>query len=228
MQKPYLNLGSGKIILPTIDRPVHHALVEPAIYGYPLWHNVDRNMQPGVDQCVDLFSYPWPLASDSYDGALLSHIAEHIPHEIRISGSGINMGDIADKPEHDNMLTLRAQELEKCQDGWYAFFAELYRVLTNGAIVHILSPYGWSQGAITDPTHTRLLTEHTFTHSMAPDPNSPFEYNTAGIHFEMLGWTPHINEMFRHLMDDRGELTRAIGTRINVVYEMYVQLKVVK
>src|SRR5688572_6772440 len=73
VQRPMLNLGCGRIILPA-PRPAHHALIDAAIYDYPYWHNVDRNQQPGVNQVLDLFQYPWPLESDAYDGALLSHI----------------------------------------------------------------------------------------------------------------------------------------------------------
>lgn len=220
-QKKYLNLGAGRIILPD-DRPAHHGLVDPAIYSYPLYWNVDRNMQPGIDQCIDLFTYPWPLESNSYDGALLSHLCEHIPHEIKLN---IEVGETSAATEK---LNTGAYDLGKMQDGWYAFWAELYRVLTDGAVVHVLSPYGWSQGAITDPTHTRLLTEQTFTHSMKPDPNSPFAYQTGGIHFELLDTRFNITELFRHLVDDQTELTRALQTRLNVAYEFYVKLQVVK
>jgi hypothetical protein len=230
-QKPYLNLGCGRIILPA-ERPAHHALVNPAIYQYPLWHNVDRNGEPGVDECVDVFKYPFPFADNSFDGALLSHLAEHIPHEIRISDHPFVLSTV-------NGWQDRISELQHLQDGWYAFFAELYRVLTPGAIVHILSPYGWSQGGITDPTHTRLLTEHTFTHSMQPDPNSPFKYATGGINFEMVGVNFGVYPMFTHLLpterDNPQEVARKqalfqeeMMTKINVINDLYVQLRVVK
>lgn len=208
-QKPYLNLGAGRIILPMLERPAHHALVDEAIYHYPLWVNADRNDAPGIDCVVDLFTYPWPFEDNSFDGALLAHIAEHIPHETKV------------REGHWPLVTL--------QDGWYAFFAELYRVLTPGAIAHILSPYGWSAGAITDPTHTRMLTEHTFTHSMQPEPESSFKYETGGIHFEMVE-APRFNitEMFRHLLGQEAMLEHALRTQINVVYDFCVKLKAVK
>jgi len=199
-QQPYINLGCGRVILPA-PAPGHYSLIAPGVTDYALWVNADRNMQPGVDRVVDLFSYPWPFEDNSFDGALLAHIAEHIPHQ----------------PDYGK------------QDGWYAFFAELWRVLTPGAVAHILSPYGWSQGAITDPTHTRLITEQTFTHSMAPDPHSPFEYATGGLHFEQVEPARfRITEMFTHLLDDPVELTRALQTRINVAYEIYVKLRAIK
>lgn len=235
-QKPYVNLGCGTIILPG-EQPGHHNLIDPAIYDYPLWLNVDRNDAPGVDEVVDIFRYPWPWPDNSFDGALLSHLVEHIPHEIREAGYIDDLeGDAfyrADK---------RLDELENCQDGWFAFFAELYRVLTPGAVAHVLCPYGWSQGAITDPTHTRMITEHTWSHSMQPDPNHPsFRYDNGGINFELVGGTQRFGlyANWRHLLpkadDDEGTLRRksflfneALMTHINVVNDMAVQLRAVK
>jgi hypothetical protein len=222
-QQPYLNLGAGKIIYPG-EPHWSHGMVNQAIFQYPLWHNIDRNAGDGIDECINLFTYPWPLQSDSYDGALLSHLCEHIPHKISIHEPERLMATAGYIPSD------RARLLMQMQDGWYAFFAELYRVLTDGAMVHILAPYGWSQGAITDPTHTRLLTEHTFTHSMKPDPdNVSFQYANGGIHFDLaepVTFKP--TELFAHLLDDQAEWTRALQTRLNVVYEFYTKLRVVK
>lgn len=233
-QRPYLNLGAGRIILPA-PRPAHHALVDEAIYAYPYWHNVDRNAEPGVDECVDLFTYPWPLESDSYDGALLSHIAEHIPHEIRIDPENMLIGHmvspttISISPYGLELEAQRIERLARMQDGWYAFFAELYRVLTPGAIVHVLSPYAFSTGAVSDPSHTRYLTEHSLTHSMHPDPNSPFKYETGGLHFRQVEPARFsIHPHFAHLVDDPGELQRALETRVNVAMEFYMKLEAVK
>lgn len=211
MQKPMLNLGCGLITLPS-PRPEHHALVDEAVYAYPMWHNVDRNAAPGVDQVFDLFHYPWPVADNAYDGALLAHICEHVPHEIRL----------VDDSE-------RAQYLSNCQDGWYAFFAELYRVLAPGAIVHILSPYAFTSGAMTDPSHTRYLTEHTFAHSMHPEEHNTFEYANGGINFRMTQpasyrLLPHT----QHLANAPEQFAFMLATQLNVVYDFYVKLEAVK
>lgn len=231
-QKPYLNAGCGRIILPA-PKPAHHALIDDAIYGYPLWLNADRNAEPGVDQTVDLFRYPWPWADNSFDGALLTHIVEHIPHEAKSSfqpdiykqAPTVQqfLEEIRKEKQHEDALR------ERYQDGWYAFMSELYRVLTPGSIAHILSPYAWSQGAVTDPTHTRLITEHVWTHSMRPDPDSPFRYETGGLHFEMVGY-PRFNltEPFGHLRDKPEILQHALMTQINVVYEIGVQMRAIK
>lgn len=219
-RKPFLNVGCGTIILPG-PQPNHHLMVDAAIYSDEAWVNADRNMNPGVDVIFDAFRYPWPFADDSFDGALLAHIVEHIPHEICL----------ADDSE-------RAKELALAQDGWYAFMAELYRVLRPGAIAHILCPYGWSQGAITDPTHTRLITQHTFTHSLGePEDGAPFTYNNLGVRYELVDSPKYrLTELFDHLKvreDDSPDLANAkssqlvfeMQTRVNVAYEIYGQLR---
>lgn len=225
-QKPYLNLGCGRVILPAA-KPAHYGLIDD-ITDYALWHNVDRNAEPGVDEVLDIFRYPFPWADNSFDGALLAHIAEHIPHEIRtpLSYNGTPVGDY-----EMNLAwwSERTAELQRMQDGWYAFFAELHRVLTPGSIIHVLSPYAWSQGGVTDPTHTRLITEHTFTHSLQPDPRSPFRYEIGALNLELVEpvrFTPTM--LFAHLRDDPEEWIRALQTRINVAYELYGKLRVIK
>lgn len=228
--------------------PAHYSLLDPGVTEYALWHNVDRNAEPGVDETLDIFRYPFPWADNSFDGALCAHICEHIPHEIRIN-TGINsygerdsefnmsmarmMGssDPAEMAELDrNRKWLsRRDELASLQDGWYAFFAELHRVLTPGSIIHVLSPYAWSQGGVTDPTHTRLLTEQSFTHSMQPDPNSPFAYATGGLNLEMVEPARfNFTQLAQPFMGSESELIYAMQTRVNMVYELYVKLRVVK
>lgn len=242
--KPYLNLGCGRIHLPG-ERPMHHQFVPLDIYTEHEWVNIDRSPNVGADKVFDLFTYPWPLESDAYDGALLSHLVEHISHEIKLAPFEYADGlPATHAPYKDVDLILemgqRRVQLECLQDGWYAFFAELYRVLKHGAIAHILSPYAWSQGAITDPTHTRFITEHTFTHQLSKaDQNSAFQY-VMDCNFEVVE-NPrfHVTEMFGHLVsqpDDNEETAQrkralfqeTLMTRLNVVYDIYVQLKAVK
>jgi hypothetical protein len=210
-QRPFLNLGSGRVILPA-PKPAHYGLVDDQLVDFALWHNVDRNAEPGVDEVVDLFAYPWPWPENAFAGALAAHIVEHIPHEIRLRDE-----------------SLRAKELAGCQDGWWAWFGELHRVLTPGAVVHILSPYAWSAGAVGDPSHTRFITEQTLLHSMQPNPDAPFDYATGGAHFELVEAPRYaINPMFGHLIGHPERLQRALITRLNVVSEVYVKLRVVK
>ncbi len=234
LSKPFLNLGCGRTHLPG-ERPLHHALVPADIYTEREWVNVDRSANVGADKVFDLFTYPWPLESDSYDGALLSHLCEHIPHEINLSRiiadvalsfDGEKASDLPDKR--------RATELSQLQDGWFAFFAELYRVLTPGAEVHILSPYGQSTDAMIDPTHTRFLFPHTFQYFI-PNPDAPFEYS-VGSQYANEGYSLGYSEYASRIMNNpmlteeqkRADLELAIGTQMNIVREFYIRLKVVK
>lgn len=247
-QLPYLNLGCGRVIMPT--KPKHYGLVETSLLEYPTWWNVDRNPEPGVDQTLDIFAYPWPWDDNSFGGALCAHVVEHIPHDIRRSKITQAQADkmeayrrsqdvLLPGTQRDDPLRAhetygwdysapRADELAGLQDGWYAFFAELHRVLVPDALIHVLSPYAWSAGAVTDPTHTRLITEHTFSHSMQPDPDSPFKYATGGLNLELQGFKFGLTPFFAHLADSQERMQYALQTQINVAYEIYAILKVIK
>jgi hypothetical protein len=231
-QKPYLNLGCGRVILPA-PKPDHYALIDN-ITEYALWHNVDRNAVPGVDETADLFSYPWAWADNSFDGALCAHLCEHIPHEIKLTRDAqlvidnAKLGDDVSVKGKFAGYVMRATELAQLQDGWYAFFSELWRVLTPGAIIHVLSPYAWSDGAMHDPSHTRYLTPASFQHSMTPNPDAPFAYATGGLHLEMADLRYGVSEDFKHLIGQQELLERAARTQINVCAEFYVKLQVVK
>lgn len=217
-----LNLGSGRTRFPG-PRPEHHTLVPEALYSWPEWLNISKNAREEPDCVMDLFTYPWDLPSDTFEGALCAHICEHIPHEIRLQ----------------QFRTERTLELEKMQDGWYAFFSELYRVLKPGAMVHILAPHAFSQGAYFDPSHTRGLLPETFNHSMKPDPDAPFGYENGGLHFETraigVGITPYFEYLTPRDEDTlelkqqkQAELERAVNTRVNVIAEFYVRLECIK
>jgi hypothetical protein len=234
-----INLGCGRVTLPGVQ-PWHHSLVDGAIYSYPHWHNVDRNPGAGVDEVVDVFTYPWPWADNSFSGALLSHLAEHIPHAIHIQGNGYVELRQPSAYWTDNIVEWRkrGEYLAGLQDGWFAFFSELWRVLEPGAIAHILCPHGHSDGALADPTHTRYVMPHTFGY-LKPDERSPFDY-ARGCHFdEPEPAVYRIMEVFQHLVPQAGDtpeaaaekqrqLTDAMMTRVNVVYEFYVRLRAVK
>lgn len=226
--------------------------MNPAVYAYPLWLNVDKVEGVGADKVFDLFRYPWPLKDESFDGAVLGHIAEHIPHAINIheervppAGVVLRGGMMFDEKTGARVRVEEARTrndfLRGLQDGWFAFWAEMWRVLTPGARVHVISPYGWSDGAITDPTHTRMLTINTFKHAMSPENNGgeSFRYET-GCNFNMVGEPVYrITPMFEHLLarpeDDAATKERkgralqmAMMTQINVAYDFYVQLEAVK
>jgi hypothetical protein len=239
----FLNLGCGKTHFPTDVKPPGHDLVSLAVYQYPDWLNVDKVEGVGADKIFDLFQYPWPLDSDSYDGALCSHIVEHIPHEITAVEPD---WEYLDQPIDFMRAFQKWRQITKelkatRQEGSYAFYAELYRVLTNGSLIHILAPYGWSDGAITDPSHTRLLTINTFTHSMSPavSDGPTFRYNNGGINLQLLSYSYHPSPMYQHLVSAPSDspdvqaykqalLQQAMMHQLNVVQDIYVQMRVVK
>lgn len=255
MANPYLNLGCGKTHFPSATPPPGHELVDPAIYHYPEYLNVDKVEGVGADKVFDLFAYPWPLASNSYDGAILAHIAEHIPHGIELTEHDV------DPPDPQGIMRVgngwfdkegnrvapppprlqRQRELHTMQDGWYAFMAELWRVLTPGSIVHIVSPYAWTDGAMVDPTHTRYLTPQSFMHALdnGGDGGATFKYN-VGCNFRVAQPAKfRVSPLFGHLLvqeqDDEATrnqkanaFTLALMTQINVVYDFYMQLEAVK
>ena len=109
--------------------------------------NVDRLCLPGVDQQVDLFQFPWPWGDNSVDEIYASHLIEHIPHQVE--GSQL--------------------------DGFFAFFAECWRILKPGAEITLIAPYGFSVGAMQDPTHTRFIVESTFSYLAQVD-DCNFDY----------------------------------------------------
>lgn len=86
----------------------------------------------------DLFEFPWPFEDNSVAAAYSSHFVEHIPHYI---------------PGVSKTVT---------DDGWWHFFAELYRVMEDGGIVEIIHPFSRSDRAFWDPTHTRYIHYQTW------------------------------------------------------------------
>lgn len=226
-EKPFLNLGCGKTHLPSAPPPGHET-VDADVYEYPNWLNVDKVEGVGADLQFDLFKYPWPLESDSYDGALLAHLCEHIGHEITISDDGMKESSWS----FESHYTDRALELLKMQDGWSAFFSELYRVLTPGAVVHIVSPYAHGDSGVVDFSHTRYLTEQSFQHSMQPEHDgATFQYNNGGVNFELVEPAQFrmmpafgvLQKTFPYLSDEV-----IVHCFNNVVYDFYLKLRVVK
>lgn len=210
-QLPFINLGCGRVILPA-QKPAHHASIPDGIHDYALWNNVDAVASDGVDEVVDLFSYPWKWADNSFDGALASHLVEHIPHEMVW--------------ENKYMTTSAYTRLSALGDGFYAFFSELHRVLTPGAFAHIIVPFGFSTGALQDPTHHRYLVRESFQY-LVPNPDAPFVLPEGGawaLDYVLTGLT----EMATPYQHDPQLLERMVQTQFNICSELYVRLKVIK
>lgn len=237
---PYLNLGCGNVLLPS-PRPMHHQLIPPGVHEYPYWLNVDKDPVDGVLQ-ADVFRYPFPWADNSFGGALLTHLIEHIPHEYQQSQRIDNHPQYPDSKEGDSRWFGRSAYLRGLGDGFYAFFSELNRVLANGALVHIIVPYAFSTGAFQDPTHRRFMTPDSFGY-LIKNPNAPFQLPDVG------GW--QINDSFQFAMSESAARDFAtfqlmsknepdadqriaeffnsnVMTHMNFASEFYVQLEVVK
>lgn len=195
----YLNLGAGRMILPTShDNPMVAHVVDTLITTCPeafdesaRWINVDRVAGPGITEQFDLFTYPWvratngsPFSDNSIDGILCSHIVEHIPHEAKLAVGAGAFKDLVKVAAHD---------------GWYAFFYEAWRILKPGGLMHIIAPYAFSIGAMADPTHCRLVLPGSFSY-FSPNPNAPFDYDLP-MRFEAVE-----NPQFRLIGDARDTL----------------------
>lgn len=233
-----LNLGCGRAQYPThADNPFtqhqHYATLPrngwegiPAAFDEGAdWVNVDSAPIEGIDQVVDLFSYPWPFATGSVEEIMCSHLIEHIPHEARLNE--IPVIDLLLKHEMPvgDPLLKRAAAL----DGWYAFFYEVWRVLKPGGLVHIIAPYAWSLGAITDPTHTRYLVPSCFSYFI-PNPDAPFDYQIP-VQFEQAHrMIMAFTETGRALLSVYGEADGAARAQqtLDAISEFYICLRAVK
>lgn len=225
-----INIGCGRFQFPTSrDNPIlqHYQWCPmPDSIFDDEWVNIDKVDIPGVDQKMDAFKYPWPLADNSADEIWASHLVEHIPHAARLDG------DIS--PELLRMANL---------DGWYAWHYEAWRVLRHGGILHIITPYAFSFGAMADPTHHRYLVPGSYSY-FTPNPDAPFDYQIIP-HLQhtitpVLGITSEdmLSEYFGIISDESlssvqkndkyDKLTKTATHRIDAVNQFYCRLKVIK
>jgi SAM-dependent methyltransferase len=149
------------------------------------WHNVDKFPLPGVDETVDLFRYPFPFATNSADELFASHLIEHIPHEAHLSA----WPSLARK-EADPFLTDEWVNKILSLDGFFAFFAECWRVLKPGGTISVVAPHGQSRWALQDPSHCRSIVPNTFCYLTREgnrketfDYGLPFMYETVAQSF---------------------------------------------
>lgn len=176
--KTGINLGCGRATFPTTrENPYTSHLMYAVDGGLPealedtvQWTNVDRINGPNINEVINLWRLPWvksdgrPWADNSFDFVWMSHIIEHIPHDIRINPNAHVI---------DGYLTKLAQQ---DGDGWWGWFYEVWRILKPGGQMHIITPYAFSIGAMGDPTHTRYIMPSSFGY-FAPNDNAPFDYD---------------------------------------------------
>lgn len=98
-----------------------------------------RGIDLGGDADIthDLMSFPWPIKAGCVKEVQCHHFVEHIPHA-------------APHPQRWDY------------DGWFMFFAEVYRICSNGATIELTHPYSRSDRAFWDPTHTRYIHEMAY------------------------------------------------------------------
>jgi SAM-dependent methyltransferase len=188
-----LNLGCGKVLFPSTaeDRAEQSGLAEE-------WVNADHAALPGVDRVLDAFAYPWPFEDGEFDHIYCSHLIEHIPHEARPAR---NVTDDPALTQEERFTRYeqwndRQQELLRL-DGFFAFFAEAYRVLRPGGTIYCEVPYGTSMGAMQDPTHTRFIVASTLSYLLRQESGTfdyqlPFAWEVSGypvygIHQDYVG-----------------------------------------
>lgn len=149
------------------------------------FESVDSAPLEGVDYRVDLFQPPWPFDDDSVEEIYCAQFVEHIPHYL---------------PSYNGV------------DGWWVFFAELYRVMQDGGLATFTHPYVTSRRAFQDPTHTRYITEATWGYlSRAYRTVNHVDHYGADVDFEVAGISyygptpgepadPHLWEQISDLM----------------------------
>lgn len=219
-----LNLGCGKIILPTSKDNAanwHLSSVFPDSVETEEWVNVDKVALPGVDEVINLFVYPWirstngnPFNDNSVDEIWCSHLVEHIPHD-PIWARGAEFFPL-----------LRESG---AIDGWYAFFYEAWRILKPGAIMHVVAPYAFNRAGVADPTHRRYIVPNSFGY-LSPNPDAPFDYGLPyafrALDDARLSTSNGVLEEAQFMTQH--SLSRYLSEGTNRIEGMYIALAAVK
>ena len=177
-----LNLGCGRATFP-LDRekPAFADHLKPFfdVQFEPGWINVDKFGMPGVDESIDLFKFPWirssngnPFNDDSADTIFISHLVEHVPHQVSCA---VNLPPA---------MAARARKLVDELDGFFVFFAECWRVLKPGGLVYVHTPWPISTPGVADPSHTRQVFPASYGYLAGDNPEAPFDYHLP-LRFEL-------------------------------------------
>jgi predicted SAM-dependent methyltransferase len=125
----------------------------------PGWINVDSDPTGSlkVDRAFNLEDVPWPLADQSADYVLLSHVVEHmrsamlhgtIKKALHLVRASLKSGKWSEE-EAGRIEALAAK------DGLIAVMEEVHRILRPGGLVDVVAPAARTPDAWRDPTHTR-------------------------------------------------------------------------
>jgi len=128
-----------------------------------------------TDIVHDLMTFPWPLEDDSVYEMECSHFVEHIPIQLIDGSFGMNK-----------------------------FMDEVWRVLMPGGTIHIMCPYYTSMRAWQDPTHTRAITDVTFTYYNKKQVEAMKMDHYAGMkcNFEQVSRKHYITPEYEAMADE--------------------------
>ena len=220
-----LNLGCGRAQFPTQKDNQYTAHLQylpfTALDPDERWINIDRVGIDGVDEVVDLFTYPWirskngnPWNNSVCDEMWASHMVEHIPHDARFAQVATTM--------HRSQGSL---------DGWYAWFYEAWRILKPGGLLHIVAPMAFSTGAMMDPSHTRYILPQSFGY-MVPNPDAPFDYQIAARFEQFDQITVRASQHWASVAKENNMTQQQIEwaghVNNNVFDELYICLRAIK
>lgn len=187
--------------------------------------NVDKFLNPGTDKQLDLFRFPWDFPDNSCEEFYLGHIVEHIPHEIKKAAFPNPVAFTTKDGLTYEWWENRWKELENL-DGWFAFFAEVWRIGKPDAVVKIVAPFGYSHSAFQDPTHTRYLVPQSFAYlTQEIKENKCFDYHLPLL-FETVDFNLEI-PMDWHGIPPEGQVW-AISHMWDIAQNMIATLRVVK
>lgn len=136
----------------------------------PDWIGMDYRKMPGVDIAHDITKFPWPIADETFDLALTSHVIEHInplPVDPRITG-------LAELLLAKKLVTQKEMDkfVGEIAPGpiFLRFMDEVWRILKPGGEFMCALPYAGSIGYFQDPTHVNPCNENTWEYF---DPRGP-------------------------------------------------------
>lgn len=104
--------------------------------------NVDITLYPGIQQVVDLSTFPYPYADESIDGIYASHLIEHLPYIL------------------ENGKIISGQE---------KFIEECLRILKKGGFLHLYVPHSSSVTSTGCMGHYRTYSYNTLKGYLSED-----------------------------------------------------------
>lgn len=173
----------------------------------PGYVNVDAFSEGGPDQVVDLETLPWPWADNTADEMVFNHSLEHMGGDPKI---------------------------------FLGIMKEIYRVSKPDGVVQINVPHPRHDDFLNDPTHVRPVTAEMmalFDRSLNDKwkeigaANSPLAHYT-GVDFETVNVQNVIEETYLEQYQSGAitvdQIVEYVGSRLNVVKEIQITLKVRK